>query len=615
MQLDLTGNPFVDTGLLTISAHLAENMGAVPLPLTTELVSEAMSSNEGFGRWLAKANRQLKSFFMVVGTNSPLVNPSNNKQMNKGKNYGFLHEDDTGWKTYVNILESLQNELSGDVTKQQVTTLCEACGERYASQVINPIGRDFFPLAGSLGNDAQALPAASRAPKLCPLCLIAIQWLPLGTCIFNRGLACFQFTEPILSQEIIRGFYQENRGKLDSSPDTKKIPILFSTEDAKSQSSGRSLGYLLFERIRRLKESKADYEISDDVSLNIWVFSNAGQSPDCEVYEIPNPSLQFLWEGLKHHYELSKLLAREDPKKPSTHLLSAIERKIEYSGFYPQKLKKGQDKPDLASIKLYDLYQTKILNRPTISLESAKQYANLAYELLSLEANQDKKKKKFLEQVLKENPRWVKEPQVRIELRKLIAIFAEEGQLIFDHYVSLFPAANLEGIANLTTEQSNAIWQKEGAALRPTKAGWDLFWFYFHHAANGTLEVSSDTMQSKLAEEELNMFTNPKVKQFAKDVFELHLQRRGGSDLKRGLSFIKKNILDAFTGKQIKASTLQNWFALLGEQHEGYANEDFDALCRDEWGNLAVYELLFQMRLEMANLYRAASQKLETQNS
>ncbi|HKG89022.1 MAG TPA: hypothetical protein VKA95_11905 [Nitrososphaeraceae archaeon] len=49
-------------------------------------------------------------------------------------------------------------------------------------------------LAGSIGNDAQALPSASRAPNLCAKCLFAVHYLPLGVILVNGKLAVFQST-------------------------------------------------------------------------------------------------------------------------------------------------------------------------------------------------------------------------------------------------------------------------------------------------------------------------------------------------------------------------------------------------------------------------------------
>ncbi|MCD9189184.1 MAG: type I-B CRISPR-associated protein Cas8b1/Cst1 [Pyrinomonadaceae bacterium] len=621
MEINLTGNPFVDTGIFTIKAHLARELGSEPKEvLQVEDVKKAFESKDGFAKWLARANRQLKSFFMVVGTNSALVNPSNNKAMNKSKNYGLLDEIDSGWQNYVAKLQELSSELikneESELSGNEI--LCESCGERKATQNLDSIGRDYFPLAGSIGNDAQALPAASRAPKICPLCLLAVHWLPLGTGVFNRGLACFQFTEPILTQDLTQSIYERNRSQLDTTPVNEKLSISFSSDEAKSGKSKKSLGQLLFETINQFNYQRKRNNLPETVTLNIWTFSNAGQSADSDFFEIPNPSLQFFWDGLKHKTELEKILQREDPKKPATHLLSAIEQQREYLGFYPQKAKKGEAKSQIATVGLFDLYQTKVLKRTQFTLDSAKLFAKLAHEKLQSEAENDKNRKKFYEQILKENPRLVKDPKIRVGLRKMLIEFAEEGKIKLDNYVALFPVANLQSIENLTIERALEIWKPyepnetpKGEAIRRTNKGWDLFWFYFHHAENGTLNFDEEKiLESNLSGEEIVMFTNPKVKEFAKDVFEWKFAEHSKVDKQKGLEWIKKVIINGFSRGKMTVADLRKWFGGLSEFKEGYSNEDWDTFCRDEWGNLAVGELLFQFRLELGNLYREKSNEL-----
>ena len=624
MRIDLTGNPFVDTGIFTIKAHLAKEEGGEPKEfLRAEDIKTAFDSKDGFARWLARANRQLKAFYMVVGTNSALVNPSNNKAMNKSKNYGFLDKADSGWQNYVAKLEELGNELiendRSEITDDEI--LCESCGERAATQVLDSIGRDYFPLAGSIGNDAQALPAASRAPRFCPLCLLAVHWLPLGTGVFNRGLACFQFTEPILSQDLIQSIYERNRAQLNISKISDKLSISFSSDEAKSGKSQKSLGQLLFEVIVDFNFKRKRKSLPKTVTLNIWTFSNAGQSADSDFFEIPNPSLQFFWEGLTFKTEIEKFLQREDPKKTQTHLLAAIEQRREYLSFYPQKTKKGEAKSQIATVGLFDLYQIKVLKHLPIALESAKLFAKLAHEKLKTEIEEDKKREKFFGQILKENPRYTKEQNIRVGLRKMLIEFAEEGKIKLDNYVALFPAANLQNIENLTVKDAVKIWKTyeppetpKGSAIRRTSKGWDLFWFYFHHAENGTLDFDDEkVLESNLSNEEITMFTNPKVKEFAKDIFVLKFEERSKIDEQKALEWIKKVIINGFSRGKITVAVLRKWFLDLGEIKENYKNEDFDSLCKDEWGNLAVGELLFQLRLELANLYREKLTEINNQ--
>lgn len=601
MEYQLTGNPFVDTGLLTLRAHASKQRGVKSvIPLTPELVAEAMENAEGFGRWLAKANRQLNSFFMVC-TNSALSNPSTNKSLKDKKELGLLAEEDTGWKDYLETLRRLQEELFEE--RDGDSPICESCGERPATNVLKRVGRDFFPLAGSLGNDAQALPAASRAPRVCALCLIAIQWLPLGGILFNGKLACFQFTEPTLSQRFVEDTYHENSNRLAIAKVKDKVQAYGSKQGATPAAQ------ILVDRMRLLQQDIAEYELPKDISLNIWAFTNSGASPDCEVFEIHNPALQFLWQAADRHYaEISELLKREDPKRSASHLLSAIESSTDYSGFYPRKPGKNEQGVKPASPQLYELYQIHILKRATTTLKSAQLLASLVFEQLSVTEKKDNKAlkadQKFLEQLLKETPRWSKDIQVRIELRKRIAKFAEAGRFTLEQYARLFPAANVANAQHLSLERAQELWSKEGSAVRVTNQGWDLFWFYLHHIANGTLNFNEQVEQSTNVNEGLAMFTNPKIQQFAQDVFAMQLERRGGKDRERGLKFIKSNILDGFARRQILVSTLRDWFCELAKEKEGYKCEDWDALCRDDQGRDAIGELLFQMRLELANLYR-----------
>lgn len=608
MEYQLTGNPFVDTGLLTLQAHTSKQRGLKSaMPLSPELVAEAMNDEEGFGRWLAKANRQLNSFFMVC-TNSALSNPSTNKSLKDKKELGLLAEEDSGWKDYLETLRRLQEELLEGCDND--SPICESCGERPATNVLKRVGRDFFPLAGSLGNDAQALPAASRAPRVCALCLIAIQWLPLGGILFNGKLACFQFTEPTLSQRFVENTYRQNLSRLATAKVKDKVQAYGSKQGA------TSAALILLDLMMRLHEDISDYELREDTSLNIWAFSNSGASPDCEVFEVHNPALQFLWQAaIKHYTEISELLKREDPKKSASHLLSAIESGTDYNGFYPHKPSKNELGVKPASSQLYELYQTRILKRAPATLKAAQFLAALVFEQLSVGEKKDNKAlkadQKFLEQILKENPRWSKDAQVRIDLRKRIAKFAEAGRFTHEQYVRLFPAANVANAEHLSLEQAHELWSQKGSAVRVTNQGWDLFWFYLHHIANGTLNFNDQAVeQSTDVSEDLAMFTNPKIQQFARDFFAMQLERRGGKDRERGLKFIKSNILDGFARRQILVRTLRDWFCEMAKEKDGYKGEDWDALCRDEQGHDAIGELLFQMRLELANLYRVEKDML-----
>lgn len=613
MKYNLTGNPFVDTGILTILAHVsAKNDDVILDELTPEILTEAMGEGEEFGKWLAKANRQLNAFVMTC-LNSSLVNSSNNPFFNKHKQYGILDERDTGWKLYLETLKKLYDELLTTDVQNASLPFCESCGDRPATQILKSIGRDFFPLAGSIGNDAQALPAASRAPRVCGLCLIAIQWLPLGAMIFNSKLGCFQFTEPKLSQYAVDKVYRENKSRLDVTKVSDKTASYGAGEGATPAT------LLLLEVLQELHKNIKRENLPRGTSLNIWAFSNFGADAYCNVIEINNSALQFLWNVAienKLISELIEILKRENPKNPSSHLLMAIENKTDYFGFYPLINKKGEKQSTAASPKLYEIFQTQVLNQKKTALDAAKRLAGLLYQEFKTNEESktpDEKKKKLFEQILRENPRRSKDRQVRTELRKQMARFAEDGKLTFDDYVQLFPATNLEGIVNLNSESAQKIWREKGAVVRSSNYGWDLVWFYLHHL-NDKQIIFEESEQIKLSKEELIMFTNPKIQEFAKDVFESTLEQRGGKDTKRGLDFINRNIIEKFSRGKVGIADLRDWFSRLGKDKEkvGYENDDWDAMCRNERGQNEIGELLFQFRLEMANLYRKTNKELES---
>jgi len=296
MEFLPTGNPFVDSGMYAMQARASELHRNKEIDvLTLELLKEVL----GDGRWLAQTNRRLNSFYMVF-MNSPLVNPSSNRDaLKKGSGKrGFLSEKDKGWQVYVSTLIQLRDELLRQASN--AVKDCESCGDRPASRVVDPIGRDYFPLAGSPGNDAQALPAASRPPRICAFCLLAVHWLPLGSVMFNDGdrsfLACFQFTEPSLSQYTTEDIYIENSKRLSSKGLNEQVTVPGSSEGKTSATR------ILIRQMQQLQLRRKQENLPFYVTLNIWKFNNFGKKADSDVAEIHNPALQFLWEVARTHY-------------------------------------------------------------------------------------------------------------------------------------------------------------------------------------------------------------------------------------------------------------------------------------------------------------------------
>ena len=120
--------------------------------------------------------------------------------------------------------------LLGYIGLEDLQERCESCGNRHSmdinrlfTEILVPlgysggtryIGRDWFPLAGSMGSDAQALPSASRAPNLCAKCLFAVHYLPLGVILVNGKLALFQSTSKFFWYSLVNNIARKIKERI-----------------------------------------------------------------------------------------------------------------------------------------------------------------------------------------------------------------------------------------------------------------------------------------------------------------------------------------------------------------------------------------------------------------
>lgn len=562
---------------------------------------------------------------------------------------------DRGIEEYKIVVNTLIEAIESN--KHSLNTFCECCGiyeatkslkiasgkirkvgkdcndEKMAKRLDFEVGRDWFPLIGSF-NDAQALPAASRSANICALCLLAVQFLPLGVLLLNGKLVCFQTNDvtlgkPPIFQLLVEEVYEELSKRFELTEE--KMQILGKEKGTKSTA------LVLVKRFKDLQDYKQGLELADYVSLNMWLFTNSGTNPDCEIIEIPNKSLSFLWKVSRlYSSEITAFIHKEDDKNPDYQLFTAIEKEKEYFKFFPKYIKvkpffkiteeslrqlkkskvsdevlnlletlKGQiyekedkfsstlmklaennkqiikdkskiiklaknnkdDICEIASRGLFELYNRQILHISNTKLKVAEWVAEkIKYKLNS--------KEKELEDIKRSLGDSKKMGNYYSKVRSYLSDFAENGDLKLEEYNLLFPSE-----------------------LHPLKAqfnkGLRLIWFYLNHDTTNTQRV--------LIDGELQMFTQPKIKQFAKDIFEYFTVIQ-----KWQSNTFKKRILERFKRGDIKNLDIQRWFLNLAEIKTGYTNEDWDDLCRDDNGNNITNEVIFQLRLELTNLYRLA---------
>jgi len=384
--------------------------------------------------------------------------------------------------------------------------------------------------------------------------------------VLNGKLACFQSTRPEITHLIVEDIYHDTINKLHSLPSGEKLSAL-------GQGQGSNQATLaLIKVMNNLQVTKRMLNLPPYTSLNIWLFTNSGAAPDCEVIEIPSSSLEFLWEVTrKHRAEVERLLRKEGKKRPDQQLLECIRRKSEYRGLYPYK----EQEP--ATKELFDLYQAKVMERSPQALQVAENIASFLKSRLQAQSEE-----RLLKNLKRESAWEPRDKNLKIRLRGLIVEMVEEGLLTREEYVSLFPAETVR-------------------PLRTQAFGWRWIWFFLNH------EQLHFERQTTIREGGDKMLTNPKIKSFAYDLF-------GYYQRERGLPYIKKRILDEFKRGGITIGDLQRWFFNLAEVKEGYTNEEWDNLCRDENGNNVTYEVRFQLRLELLNLYRNAVKSKELTN-
>jgi len=305
-QIELTGNPFVDTGLAVIAAKgECKNI--------EDLTLRKMKHIHGNGMKLARNNIRLKSTHSLF-LDSMLTNPSFSKNPDKAKNYARITTailDNINHEEIQELCDICGNPSSVDLSKLFEQTLPEKKQQKKnglakrnnkdKKQEKKYLCRDWFPLAGSMGSDAQALPSASRSLNMCAKCLFAVQYLPQGVFLTKGKLTVFQSTSTTFWYKLTKRFADEISKKLSVRGD--KIETIGSKKD-KEGGGGTAVA------VNRILAIMGDIQAFDpNTSLIMWMFSN-GREPDCELERIPNFALNFLHKAAKHGLadEIKRLL-------------------------------------------------------------------------------------------------------------------------------------------------------------------------------------------------------------------------------------------------------------------------------------------------------------------
>jgi hypothetical protein len=525
--MEFTGNPFVDGGLAVVT-HLAEKSDISELSLAD--IEGVLRDGSG----LCRTNSGIKSFTMVFGTNGPLTQYAYRKSgANEIIYKGVLRRLAQAMRDEGRVGEPC--ELTGIPTKFDLHRTCAEAlregGQRAPEH--KWVGRDWVPLAGSLGNDAQALPAASRPLHVSARALLALQFLPQGLFLFQGRLACYQSTYSPLMQELTASQVDYYHNQLAAGNYEIR---------GKGEGSASALR-LLLEVFGKLRNSRRDAQLPPHTDLYLWLFSNSGASADCRIVEIPDRVLRFLWECVED--DLSgeiDALVRNEPKDPRSQFLTAIREERDFRGLYPFKKWPG------ASQRFFELYQRKVCGCNAKSLQVARGLAHLV-----------------IKDVNGNRARDLWKPENRNAVRKLIA-----DALTLEEYDWLFPSTP--------------------HPVRVDTRGWDLLRYY----------TSRENIENTALPEECPMrTTHPKVFAIADEYFRTRSTKR------------IRSVLERMARREIGLRWLQDVFCEMAGKHPEFDLGDWDEFVCNEEGRPMPYELLFQVRLRLANLYRVSGSETQ----
>lgn len=537
---EYTGHPIVDSSLELI-AHLS-NKDDGRYVENDDIEKQIRTLN------LGAYNNRLRSYTMIFGTNGPLMQASY-KKVNR---------------------EQLYNEILINMLRKKKIGHCDICGESEAIDLISAfseilkkynlkppeekvIGRDMFPMLGSLGNDAQALPCSSRAFNLCPRCAVSVHFIPLISRLIDGRLMAYECINQPLAKRLILRIYEDYKSKL--SIHNEKIEIIGGNKDP------RTIIIDLMKLFDELTEDAAKEYIKP---LYIFNYSNSGTGTDCRTISIPGDAIKFLHEANCHHFEktIEDLCNSEKSKKvrPGNTLLECIEEKRFYYAMLPYKKYEGE------SLKFISFYMNRLMG---ITKESLISIHNLAKEIINTTTDQ-----KVLNKLLKSDS--MNEQKNQKNIKRIMANLAKEGRFSISDYRSIFP---------LVSEHP----------IRSDSKAWRIIQIF--------LVKQGESLSKDLETNEENIMSDSyiKIDNIAKLYFEYYVAERG---IKR----FEKDILDKFDREEIKTEWLKNVYCKLAKEHEDYTFDDWSNFILDENGKPITYELLFQIRLKLCNLFREYKQ-------
>lgn len=318
-----TGNPMLNTALMTIKA--LAGLSSIS-ELTTEVLRNKLAKvSDKLPYPLLDLNLRFKSYTMLFTKNSLLY--GNDKKLGK--------------QIYSNLMLKIVNEFENEGDKT-----CDISGLKYTRSFfqiytevliesgVNPqeasrrdltLNRCWFPLLGSLGSDAQALPRACYAYDMHPIFIVVLQFLPLSALLYKNGILLVDAADRKFAED----FVEKNvKDVIANAQITSQSEPIGNIKDF-------TRGNYILRALEIMKEAEVDYASS---GINLWSFSNVGVG-SCKIDRVPNALLVRLEKlYVRHRKELEHILQNA---VFANRFLEKLNDCDDWPGLYPTEKYKG----------------------------------------------------------------------------------------------------------------------------------------------------------------------------------------------------------------------------------------------------------------------------------
>ncbi|MEX2682063.1 MAG: hypothetical protein Q6373_010715, partial [Candidatus Sigynarchaeota archaeon] len=293
------GNIFVDQGQMTLKV-LLNKKPMEPLLVQDIIGLEKSTSCAGFS-WLADNIVRFKSYSMLYTMNHPRSNPSEKDEQVK---------IDTFKELLVSLVKGIVAEYDPAIKKPLT---CDVCGHEHDfrfddvfKEILSKLKkepalkfpcREFFPLAGTMGGEAQSFSNMSRGPIICPRCLLMVYYLPFSSQVIEGNLAIFQVSDPKLQFHLVSQVVRKYIEKISIAKPDDKIET-----DGKDKKNKNELIFELlldlFKAILPASPTPKDFLTNfpgRNINYWLWKYTNAGQGAFLSYERIPNSLVYFVY--------------------------------------------------------------------------------------------------------------------------------------------------------------------------------------------------------------------------------------------------------------------------------------------------------------------------------